>query len=65
MCKIIFDAFETEEQAIAFTDWFVKHAHEIRLFTTQGMINVEYEGVDTNQTDKDQIVINICTFDED
>lgn len=63
MCKVIIDSFDTQEQAVAFVDWFRKRcdASKVELLTTEGLHVVEYDGVDTRQTSDDQIIVNVVT----
>lgn len=61
MCKIIIDAFDTQESAIAFVDWFKKNIQNStpHLFTTDGVRTFYWDGVDTVSSNKDVVVINI------
>jgi hypothetical protein len=65
MTSVLIDSFDTEEQAVAFVDWFNKQcrAGKVKLITTQGLKFVEYDGVDTYQTNKENITINIIVDD--
>jgi len=60
--KVIIDAFDTEEQAIAFIDWFKKQADKgsIKLLTTDGLQEVQWDGVDTSANTDEHLVFNIC-----
>ena len=61
--KVVIDSFDSEEQAVCFIDWLSKQsdAGKIHLFTTDGLIDVEFDGVDTDGSDSKQFVVNICT----
>ena len=65
MTKVIIDSFDTEEQAVAFVAWFKKHTETngIKLLTTEGLQEVEWDGVDLYMTNKQQIVVNIVMYD--
>jgi hypothetical protein len=65
MTKVIIDSFDTEEQAVAFVDWFRRHSAGISLLTTTGTVSPEWDGVDHDNTDSDTITINISVFTED
>lgn len=67
MCKVIIDAFDCEEDAIAFTTWLIQkmEAYQVRLFTTEGWKTILDDGVDTHSSSKIQKVINITTDVDD
>lgn len=60
--KVVIDAFDTEEQAVAFIDWFKKQADngKIALLTTDGLMDVQWDGVDIGANTQDKMVLNIC-----
>ncbi len=64
---VIIDAFDTQEQAVAFVDWLKKKTDQgsCQILTTQGLEYVQWDGVDTNSSDADQTVVNICTYEAD
>ncbi len=69
--KVVIDAFDTEEQAVAFIDWLNKKSDngEIGLLTTDGLMDVQCDGVDRDSFTDSQMVVNICvdyveTYDE-
>lgn len=64
-CKVVIDAFETEEEAVAFISWLKTNYDIISLFTLDGMKHIEYDGVDTDNSTKEVKVVNIVTFDAD
>ena len=59
--KVIIDSFDTEEQGVAFIHWLSKqsYADNIKLLTTQGLMSVQYDGVDTSSSSSDKLVVNI------
>lgn len=67
MCKVIIDAFDNEEDAVAFTTWLIQkmEASQVRLFTTEGWKTILDDGIDTYSSSKEQKVINITTDTED
>ena len=67
MTKVVIDSFDTEEQAIAFVDWFRKQmfSYKCKLITTEGTMLPEWDGVDLAQTNKEQITFNIIVFNQD
>lgn len=62
MTKVVIDSFDTEEQAVAFVDWFRRNSHKISLLTTEGTVYPEWDGVDHDGTNKDVITVNIAVF---
>jgi hypothetical protein len=48
--KVLIDAFDTEEQAVAFVNWLSKrlNGNACRLVTTDGVWFPYFDGVDTN-----------------
>lgn len=67
MCKVIIDSFDSEEQAVAFLDWFRRKMFDrsCRLVTTQGVFFPEWDGIDTSATNQAQITVNISLYEED
>ena len=59
--KLVIDAFDTEEQCVAFIDWFKKQSDrdKINLLTTQGLMSVIYDGMDIGAATSDKMVMNI------
>lgn len=64
MTKVVIDSFDTEEQAVAFVDWFKKQSQlgRCNLVTTDGGLGVDFDGVDLAQTSKEQITFNIIIY---
>ena len=69
--KVVIDSFDTQEQAVAFIDWFKKQSDngKIGLLTTDGLMDVQWDGVDIGAKTSDKMVLNICvdyveTYDE-
>jgi len=64
MTKIIIDSFDTEEQAVAFVNWFKKQSQlgRCNILTIDGGLAVDFDGVDLNQTNKEQIVFNVSIY---
>ena len=65
MTKVTIDSFDTEEQAVAFVDWFRRNSSKIKLITTQGVYSPEWDGVDHYATDDSNITVNIAVYEED
>jgi hypothetical protein len=69
MTKVIIDSFDTEEQAVAFVDWLKRKFDytKCKLVTTEGLMIPVWDGVDTDNTNKHQITVNIVVdvYDED
>lgn len=65
MCKVTIDAFDTQEQAVAFVNWLRARMDEnkVKLLTVDGTVSVDYDGMDTHQQTKSLLVMNI-TVDE-
>lgn len=62
--KVVIDSFDNKEQAVCFIDWLSKQsdAGKIHLFTTNdGLIDIEFDGVDTDGSDDKQFVVNIVS----
>lgn len=67
MCKVIIDSFDTEQQAVAFVDWLKKQFDSRKsmiLTPSHGIQFVDWDGVDTSQSDNTQIVVNIVLDDD-
>lgn len=61
--KLVIDEFESEEDCVAFAAWLKNNIPT--LFTTKGVRCIEWDGVDLGSSDKDKLVINICTYQQD
>ncbi len=61
MTKVIIDSFDTEEEAICFVDWLKKQFDNSRckLLCIEDTLFPCWDGIDTANTNKEQITINI------
>jgi hypothetical protein len=60
MTKVIIDAFDTPEQAVAFISWLKDRMDEgINLINILGIYVPEYDGMDTSRCNTSQLVMNI------
>ena len=64
MCKVVIDAFDNKEQAVAFIDWFRKNhgRGECKIITTEGVYSVDWDGVDASSCTESQQVVNITLY---
>ena len=65
-CKVIIDAFDTEEEAVCFVDWLRKQFDNSRckLICTEGPVVPEWDGVDLGSTSSEQITVNIVVYSD-
>ncbi len=66
--KVVIDAFDTEEQAVAFIDWFKKKCDrfECQIITAaDGKCKIDWDDMDLDGSNKDQFVINIVVDSSD
>jgi len=71
MCKVVIESFENQAEAVAFTNWLSKQMMDgkVKFSVLKGMaitpIEVDWDGVDQDQTDHKQIVVNITSAEVD
>lgn len=65
--KVIIDAFDTEEQAVAFVDWLTRQMDMgiPKLICVSGEFKVDFDGMDVHQHDGTKLVMNIVVDEID
>ena len=67
MCKVFIDSFENQADAVAFTVWLNKQMMDakVNFNVLKGMqvtpVQVDWDGVDQDQSNNKQIVVNITS----
>lgn len=71
MCKVVIESFENEAEAVAFTVWLSKQMMDgkVKFNVLKGMqitpVEVDWDGIDQDQTNNKQVVVNITTAEVD
>ena len=71
MCKVVIESFENEAEAVAFTVWLSNQIMDgkVKFNVLKGMqitpVEVDWDGIDQNQTNNKQVVVNITSAEVD
>lgn len=71
MCKVIIESFESQAEAVGFTNWLANQMADgkVKFSVLKAMqitpIQADWDGVDQDQSNNKQIVVNITTGEYD
>ena len=71
MCKVVIESFANQAEAVGFVNWLAKQMNDskVNFSVLKGMqitrIRTDWDGVDQDQTNNKQIVVNITSGEYD